>query len=136
MSQQKRATFDDVCRAQDKLLFFINECIKKNIILTDTNRQTFIESFRLATLGLGAERRFFIQGNCQRYDLGHVGHAAYWLAYRDTNPVTLGVDLIPIRMFWLRLRDECFYLFPKAQEMSIKLSKEQTYMGPAKAGEV
>lgn len=124
MKQQKRATFEDVCIAQDKLLDFLDTCIQKSLLLDVRKRQFFIENFRLATLGIGSERHFFIQGEQQRYDIGHVGHAAYWLAYRDNDPVKVGNDMIPIRRFWLQLRDECFYLFPKAQEISIKMSKE------------
>jgi len=124
MNQQKRATFEDVCRAQDVLLKFLDICIETNETLDQKKRTEFIHSFRLATLGLGSERQFYVEGSFQKYNIGHVGHAAYWLAYRTENPIVIGRDTIPIKVFWLHLRDECFNLFPLAQEMSIKMSKE------------
>jgi len=58
------------------------------------------------------------------YNIGHVGHAAYWLAYRNETIVTLGHDTFEIKDFWLKLRDYCFTLFSPAQELSVKISKE------------
>jgi len=124
MNQQKRATFEDVCIAQDILTDFIDTCIEKNEPLNKENRKKFINSFRLSTLGLGSEKTFSIQGKHQLYNLGHVGHAAYWLAYQTKNPVHLGSDVFEMEQLWLHLRDLCFSIFPFAQEMSIKISKE------------
>ena len=135
-NQQKRATFEDVCNAQDRLLIFIDECINNNIPLSSEKRNEFISLFRIATLGLGAEHAFYIQGKHMNHTLGDVGHAAYWLAYRTEQMVVLSHDFFEIKEFWLKLRDYCFKIFSQAQELSIKISKEQTWLGPAKAGRV
>jgi hypothetical protein len=124
MEQQKRATFEDVCKAQDTLIDLIDECIKKNKPLTPRDRKKFINTFRLATLGLGSEHIFYIKGKNKGYNIGHVGHAAYWLSYRTDAIITLNKDVFEIRDFWLKLRDYCFNIFSHAQEMSIKISKE------------
>jgi hypothetical protein len=124
MEQQKRATFEDVCKAQDDLVDFLDECIKKNQPLQKKERNKFIKIFRLATLGLGSEHLFFIEGHMKGYTVGHVGHAAYWLAYQTKNTIQLGQDIFEIRDFWLLLRDYCFQIFSAAQELSIKISKE------------
>lgn len=128
---QKRATFEDVCKAQDSLLYFLDDCIENSRVLDKKNRVTFIRLFRLATLGIGSEHNFVIVGKCKSYHLGHVGHAAYWIAYRNVSDVRLGDEVFDIRLLWLQLRDCCFQLFPKAQEISIKISKEQTRFGSA-----
>lgn len=124
MESQKRATFEDVCNAQDILLELLDTCIQKNMVLTGKNRMKFIKTFRLATLGLGSEHLFYIKGKHKGYSIGHVGHAAYWLSYQDTNKILLGADVFEIKEFWLKLRDYCFQLFSNAQEMSVKISKE------------
>jgi len=124
MEQQKRATFEDVCKAQDRLLTLIDKHIQNNEPLKKGERKKFIDTFRLATLGLGSEHFFYIEGKNKGYKIGHVGHAAYWLAYRNETIVNLGKDTFEIKEFWLKLRDYCFTLFSHAQEMSIKISKE------------
>jgi len=134
--QQKRATFEDVCRAQDKLLAFIDKCIDDNKALNKYERKEFIEHFRFATLGLGSEHIFIITSEKRSHTIGNVGHAAYWLAYRTNTPISLSDDVIEIKDFWLKLRDYCFKIFPLAQEMSIKISKEQTRFGSSEAGMV
>lgn len=132
--QQKRATFEDVCNAQDKLLVFIDKCIQNNKPLDSSERLMFIRLFRHATLGLGMEYMFTIRGDNKTYNLDHVGHASYWLAYRTDGIVVIGADSFEIKRLWLRLRDYCFKIFPQAQQMSIKISKEQTRMGTSVAG--
>lgn len=122
--QQKRATFEDVCKAQDTLLQFIDDCISENKALDARDRVAFIRLFRLATLGIGSEHTFVLQGKQRSYHLGHVGHASYWIAYRTTSQILLGQECFDIKQLWLQLRDHCFQLFPKAQEISIKMSKE------------
>jgi len=104
MEQQKRATFEDVCNAQDHLLTLIDNHIQRNKPLKKDERKKFVNAFRLATLGLGSEYFFYIQGKNKGYNIGHVGHAAYWLAYRNETIVTLGHDTFEIKDFWLKLR--------------------------------
>ena len=135
-NQQKRATFEDVCVAQDKLIDMLDKCIEDNKPLSVKERKYFIQLFRVATLGLGSEMMFFIKGESKGYKIGHVGHAAYWLAYRDGPMVALGRDVFEIREFWLKLRDYCFQIFSLSQEMSIKISKEQVRFGSSEAAKV
>ena len=117
--QSKRATFEDVGFAQDKLLDFIDICIEENRVLTKGERKNFIKNLRLATLGLDTEYQFFI--GKQQHPLGHVGHAAYWLAYQKTNPIIINGESIEVKQFWIILRDLLFKIFPHAIEMSVKI---------------
>jgi len=134
--QQKRATFEDVCQAQDKVLYYLDIYIKENKILDSKERTRFIRLFRLATLGIGSELNYVISGQHKTYHLGHVGHASYWIAYRLSSEVMLGDECFDIRLLWMQLRDCCFQLFPKAQEISFKISKEQTRFGSTEPGMV
>jgi hypothetical protein len=130
--QQKRATFEDVCNAQDKLQYFLDDHIDNNKVIDVKKRLYFIKLFRLATLGLGCEFTFTVTSDTGSYSMGHVAHAAYWLSYRDdADNVVIGGGVFTIGECWLHLRDYCFQIFPLAQQMSIKISKEQTYMGPS-----
>ena len=135
-NQQKRATFEDVCAAQDKLIDMLDKCIEGNKPLSVKERRYFIQLFRVATLGLGSEMTFYIKGESKGYKIGHVGHAAYWLAYQGGPCVALGRDVFQIRDFWLKLRDYCFQIFSLSQEMSIKISKEQVRFGSSEAAMV
>lgn len=132
--QQKRATFEDVGLAQDKLLSLIDECIEENKPLDEKNRKQFIRSYRLATLGLGSEFRFVLNGRKQGYDMGCLGHAAYWIAYQNSNIICIKDEDIRIEKFWLKLRDMLFMVFDPAIELAVKISKEQNiYGGDAEA---
>jgi len=133
---QKRATFEDVCFAQDSLIEFVDVCIAENKPLDIADRKKFRNNFRLATLGLGSEFTFIINGKKETYNLGHVGHAAYWIAYRTDKIVTIGEEKIEIKYFWLKLRDMLFTIFDHAIETAIKISKEQTRLGSSEAAEV
>jgi len=134
--QQKRATFEDVCKAQEQIIAIIDECIEENKPLDLKDRKRFFNTYRLATLGLGSEFQFFIKGKLRTYNLKHVGHAVYWIAYRESNKVKMGDEYIEISEFWLKLRDMLFIIFDPAIETAIKISKEQTYLGISEAAEV
>ena len=123
--ESKRATFEDVGTAQDVILDFVDKCIDDNRTLTKDERKKFTRNLRLATLGMGTEYRFLMKGRKKTYDLKHVEHAAYWLAYRTKNPVDMDEEKIEIALFWRTLRDMLFLVFPHAIETSIKISKEQ-----------
>lgn len=129
--KQKRATFEDVSQSQDILLDFLDDCIKNNKPLSEKDRKTFIKKMRYATLGLGTEYKFYYKGKKHTYDLKHVEHAAYWLAYQTKSEVTIQHETIPIRLLWLELRDMLWLVFPHAIETSVKISKEQTEYTPS-----
>ena len=132
--QQKRATFEDVSISQDYLIELINECIEENKCLAVKDRKKFIRAYRNATLGLGSEYKFIINGRNQSYDFGHLGHAAYWIAYRNNPVISIKNENIKIKQFWLKFRDMCFVVFDPAIELAVKISKEQNiYGGDAEA---
>jgi len=133
---QKRATFEDVCIAQDSLIACIDICIDKNKPLDRKDRNRFRNDFRLATLGLGSEHVFVINGIKKSYNLGHVGHAARWIADRTNFLVDIGDEQIEIKFFWLKLRDMLYTIFDPAIETAIKISKEQTRLGASEPAEV
>lgn len=134
--QQRRATFEDVSQAQDKLLKIVDRCIQEKRCLKKSERKNFFRKYRWATLGVDSKMNINIQGEKKSYNLGHVGHAAYWLAYQQQNVVSMGDEQIEIQVFWKKLRDKLFYIFPVALRMAVKMSKEQTRFGPAEAAKV
>lgn len=129
--QQKRATFEDVCSAQDVLDDLIEQAIKKDGPLSDKNKKKFKTNFRLATLGLSSEYRFLLRGNNGTYDMGHVGHAFRWLVKRTKNPIVFdnGEDKIKLKDCWIQLWDYLDKIYDPALETSIKISKEQNIYG-------
>lgn len=134
--QSKRASFIDVGFAQDKLRKYIDDCIEYNKPLDKNERNKFIKLLRDSTLGLGINYPFLYSGKLKTYDLNHVEHAAYWLAYKEKNPVRLGDEEIEIKNLWLKLRDNLFIIFPHAVTLGFKISQEQIRFGTAKAGKV
>jgi len=135
--QSKRATFEDVGAAQDKLRVFVDECIEQNKILNEKEREYFIRLFREATLGFGANHKFTIESKNKSYSLLSVGHAANWIAYQMKTPISMrDGEQIDIKMFWWRLRDELFTIFDEAIHLSVKISQEQIKMGVSQAAEV
>ena len=126
MKKQLRATYEDVDIAQDKIRKYVDKCINNNIPLGKEEREDFINLISPATLGLGTEYSCFIEGKQQIYDLDHVEHFAYWLAYQEQNPVVMrSGEEIEMQKLWKKLRDLLFIVFPYAIEMSIKISKER-----------
>jgi len=138
MTQQKRATFEDVCNAQDVLDVLIKKIIQTNKPLTEMEIHTFKKNFRLATLGLGAEFKFLLKGKKGVHDLGNAGHATRWLLKQKVNPVCVinPIEYIELKECWRQLWDVYDKIYDPALETSIKISKEQTWLGPAKSGGV
>ena len=124
--QSKRATFEDVGSAQDKIRKYIDNCIRDNKLLDEKHRDTFIKIYREATLGLGGGYPFFYTGKLQTYKFPNIDHAVFWLLYRDSTQITMPTgETIPIKELWITLRDRLFELFPQAINLSIKISQEQ-----------
>jgi len=138
MNQQKRATFEDVCAAQDILDDLIEKIIEENKPLNDIDNKKFKKYFRVATLGLGSEFRFLLRGKKGVHDLGNAGHAARWLLKQKKNPIMLTnpAEKIELKECWNQLWDVLDKLYDPALETSIKISKEQTHFGTSEPGMV
>ena len=134
--QQKRATFEDVSNAQNQLRSFIDNCIQQNKVLTTQERERFIRLLQTATLGIGTETRFYIKGKQGKYLFGHVGKAAYDIAYTNTNFIVIYNEIFPIKTLWAALRNYLFDIYDHAIALAIRISQEQTRMGPSQPGEV
>jgi len=134
--QSKRATYLDVKRSQLNLLELVNECIEENRPLRQKERNDFYNILSDSTLGLGIKYRFLYNGKKQTYDLGHMEHAAMWIAYRDKNIVSLKYETVEIKELWKKLRDLLFQIFPYAKTFSTKISQEQIHLGTALSGKV
>jgi len=132
--QSKRATFEDVGLAQDKLREYIDNCIKNNSILEIEEREEFIKLLRNSTLGIGKDFRFVFKTKEGHFDLGSVEYAAYWLAYQTNEKIMFKEKQFDIKDIWYQLRDNLFTVFPHAITMSVKISKEQTHLGASEPG--
>ena len=131
MTQQRRATFEDVSKAQDKLDALIEQFITQNKPLTNNERKNFTRYFRLATMGLAGEYSFFLKGEHGTHNLLTAGKAARWLSKRKTNPVQLynPTETMILSDCWKQLWDTLDKIYDPALEMSIKISQEQTHRG-------
>jgi hypothetical protein len=127
--QSKRATFLDVGDAQDEIREIIDACISKNKVLTEEEKNKFIRLLRLSTLGLGKDFKFIFSTDIGRFDLGHVHHAACWLAYQTDTNIRIEGHIFEIKEVWYQLRDYLFTVFPFADTMSVQISKEQNIYG-------
>jgi len=134
--QSKRATFLDVGDAQEKLRKIIDDCITNNKTLEENQREKFIKLLRLSTLGLGKDFKFIFSTNKGRFDIGHVHHAACWLAYQTDTTVDIEGNPFQIKELWYYLRDYLFFVFPHADTLSTKISQEQIKLGTATSGKV
>lgn len=136
---QIRATYTDVCNAQDKLRKMIDVFIQEKRAIQNINeRERFIFFLREATRGLGTQHKILFKGEKQTYDFGHAEHFAYILAYETEQQVTIQQtgEKIPIEKLWITLRDALFHIFPYAVTMSTQISHEQIKLGVSKAAEV
>lgn len=138
----KRGTFIDTANAQNVVLDMIDEMIKSNKTLGKRERKIFLEQYRLATLGVDTGYRYMITGKKGKHDLGHVGHATYFIAYQEDPIVKLHVhgtdeeDEIEIKEMWKKLRDMYFYIFPVAIHDAVRISKEQKAGGGGSGADV
>ena len=138
MAQQKRATFNDVGNAQDKLDRLIKDIITNNKPLDASEQKQLKKTFRLATLGLCSEHQFFLKTSKGVHDLGHAGHAFRWLIKQTKNPVVFHnpEEHIALKEIWQQLWDVFNKVYDPALNVSIKISKEQTHFGPSEPAEV
>jgi len=138
MPQSKRATYNDIAEAQDKLRHLIDRLItEKRPLQNDKERERFIKLVRDATFGMGTETSLIVRGRQRTYNLKHMQHAAYWLAYQKDTPVLFdGGEAIEIEKLWRELRDRFFIVFPNALAMAARMSQEQTHLGAARAAKV
>jgi len=95
---QKRATFEDVRNAQNVMRKWIDRLITDNEPLSPTDREKFIKTSQLASLGIGTKQPFFFKTKTKAHSFPHIESAVYWVAYLETTPVNLDGDMIDIRL--------------------------------------
>ena len=124
--QSKRATYEDVGHAQDRIRKYIDNSIKNDRLFDEKHRDNFIKIYREATLGLGGREPFFYPGEKKTYKFPNLDHVVFWLLYQDTTKIIMPTgETIELKNFWKMIRDKLFELFPHAINLAIKISQEQ-----------
>jgi len=129
-----KPTFSAVYQAEEELRVFIEKLIEENRPLTPDERKHYYNLLASSTLGLGVGRdfRIFID---TIFRFGTVESTGRWLGQQTENMICIPGDMgnqpsnkIPIGVFWSKLLDELFHIFPLALDRAISMSKEDTEM--------
>ena len=139
---QKRATYDDVKKAQEQLRVLIDELEMENRCIVD--KKKFFSLLADSLLGLDYEKEVLIfLPDSTVLRIKNLGKFLRHLAYVDS----LCFDFLKqynkisdsdvcFSDIWRDLKFEIFGLYPEALNMSAKMSKEQTHLGASEAGQV
>lgn len=130
-----KPTFSAVHQAEEELRVFLEELIQGNRSLSPDERERYYNLLASATLGLGVGRDFRIFIGHKIYRHGTVESCARWLGTQKENMVCIPGDMgnppsqkIAISIFWSKLLDELFHIYPLALDRAISMSKEDTEM--------
>ena len=144
-SSQKRATFLDTINAQEDLRRELDRLELENNIVTD--RSLFFQLLGSAMLGLDYDKECDMTlPDGTNVHIDNVGKFIRHLAYCDSSIIThdflklywtiFNEEQVDISFIWNELKFVIFGIYPEALAMSVRISKEQTYFGPAESSEV
>lgn len=125
----KRATFEEVNKAQLELIFDILEkLIEKKETVDKESRRVFFDLFAFALLGKGLEYEFIFYYNGDKYNLGSLSAIARQMVFHtDKNPVIQLKDVrkkVPIELLWMALRDNLYKPMDEALTLGLRSSAE------------
>lgn len=142
---QLRATFRDTKKHQESLRKEFDRLDLNNLYIHIDERGKFFELLDDALLGFDYDKKTKLllpDGNYLHID--NVGGFLRRLAYYDNNKVdydffkyyNIQCKNIDIGSIWHEIKFFIFGIYPEAISMSVRISKEQTHLGPSEAGEV
>jgi len=128
-----KPTFSAVHQAQESLRVFTEKLIHENRPLATDERANYYNLIASATLGLGVVRDLRIYIGNKIFRFGNVEYYARWLGTLTKNRGCIPSDMgnppsetIDISVFWSKLLDELFHIYPLALDKAISMSKENT----------
>lgn len=134
MSEVRRATFEQVQKAQDELIFS-KDGIDKLAELKETihpdSRNIYFQRLATALLGKELDYPFILEYNGGNYNLGSIAVFARKMAYFiDTDDKYQILKLkgqmtkVPIDKLWIALRESLYKPMAEALTLSMKSSQE------------
>jgi len=126
-----KPTFSAVHHSQQLFIKLLMQLIKENRGLTEQEWDTYQDLLATSTLGLGVNKEFkiFIEGTIYHY--GNIESVARWIASQTTNKIHIPSDYgaaaspsIEIKIFWEKLLELLYFVFPVALDTAVKMSKE------------
>lgn len=142
---QLRATFKDTKKNQEKLRLKLDELDLNNKFIIPDERGTFFELLSDSLLGFDYDKKTKIRLPDDNYiHIDNVGEFIRRLSYYTSDKVdydffkyyNLHCKNIDIGSIWHELKFFVFGIYPEAIAMSVRISKEQTHLGPSEAGKV
>lgn len=140
MPEVIRATFEEVQRSQEELIFGetgIDKLIELNETIAPSSRNLFFRNLAFALLGLGIDHEVKIEYDGFTDNLGYVSEFARKIAYySDTDDkkqelVLRGKNIrIPNKVLWKALRESLYKPMDAALTLALRYSAEI----PAKRG--
>lgn len=134
MVEVKRATFEQVQKAQDELIFSetgIDVLIEKKETIEPKSRGIFFQRLAFSLLGKGLDYPVILEYDGGRYNLGPVSVFARKTAYfTDTKDGKQEIQLrsrkirVPIECLWLALRESLYKPMDDALTLALKSSAE------------
>jgi len=127
-----KPTFMAVESMQQQLRRHLESLIAENRPLHDEAEKTlFYRELSHSTLGLGICRDFRIYLGNKIYRHGNIESSARWIASLTSSDAVIPGDMgnpasikVSISVFWKKLLDELFFIFPMALDKSISMSRE------------
>lgn len=125
----KRATFEEVNKAQLELIFdILEELIEKKETVDKKSRKVFFDLFAFALLGKGLEYDFIFHYRGNKYNLGSLSAIARQMVFHtDKNPVIQlksTKEKVPIELLWISLRDNLYKPMDEALTLGLRSSAE------------
>ena len=126
-----KPTFSAVHKSQQLLIGLLRELIKNNRCLNPKEYEYYHNCISSSTLGLGSSKTFRIYIDGKIFTFGNVEFVARWLSDQTKNEVAIPPELgeigskpVDIKVFWKKLLEHLYYVFPIALETAIAMSKE------------
>lgn len=127
----KRATFEQVQRAQEDLIFSkdgIDKLAELKETIDPKTRNVFFQRLALALLGKELDYPFILEYNGGYYNLGSIAVFARKMAYfTDTEQELLLRNShvrVPINVLWVALRESIYKPMAEALTLAMKASQE------------
>lgn len=130
----KRATFEQVQKAQNELIFSedgIDKLAEKKETIASESRSVFFDRLALALLGKELDYPYILEYKGGRYNMGSVAVFARKMAYfEDTDDKCQEVPLknqkvrVSIDLLWIALRESIYKPMAEALTLAMKSSAE------------
>jgi len=126
-----KPTFSAVHHSQQLYTKQLRQLIKENRPLLNEEWDGYQDLLATSTLGLGVSKEFKIFIDGEIYHFGNVETAARWIAIQTKNRICIPSDYgykgspdIDIKVFWEKLLELLYFVFPVSLDTAVRMSKE------------